>query len=198
MFTTETEDGPAPRPLADPVVAPLSRPGRRLAWRLGVIAGALGVALLAACDVSVGSDAIDAPDDAAVGECLALGPDEESGKVRASTASCEGADGLTFYVARQIAAGAECEAANTSTLTFGAGREKLCLTPNFASGKCYQIPVGGELADYREVGCGDPAQSQTLVAETVGRGDEAINCGADETMWSFTAPRSLGYCLRPV
>ncbi|OZC31969.1 pyridine nucleotide-disulfide oxidoreductase [Gordonia polyisoprenivorans] len=181
-----------------PVIEPLARPGRRLAWRAAVVAGCLGFALVAACDVSLGSDAIDDPDDIGVGECLALGPDDDPGKVAASAASCEDSDGLTFYVARQVAAGAECDAANTSTLTFGADRESLCLTPNFATGKCYRIPIGGDLADYREVDCGEPAQDRTIVARAVQRGDETITCADEDTTWSFRAPKSIGYCLREV
>lgn len=170
----------------------------RLGWRAAVIAACLGFAVLAACDVGVGSEAIESPNDITVGECLALGDDEDPGKVTASKVNCEPSDGLSFYAARTVAAEVGCEAANTSTLTFHDGRESLCLTPNFASGTCYQVPVGGDLSAYREVACDASAEPETLVVQTVRRGDGSIECDGEDVTWQFVAPQSIGYCLRPV
>ena len=83
-----------------------------------------------------------------------------------------------------------------STLTFAGGDQKLCMTPNFATDTCYQIPInGGKLADYREVECGASPVENTVIAKTVSRGDGSISCPDDQTKWTFAQPASIGYCL---
>ncbi|MGV9669917.1 MULTISPECIES: pyridine nucleotide-disulfide oxidoreductase [unclassified Gordonia (in: high G+C Gram-positive bacteria)] len=196
MFTTDRHDHDHNH---DPEVE--GRPARpllRLAYNGAVIIGCLGFMLVAACSVSLGTDAIESPNDIEVGECLSIGADDEQGKVNAAKVDCERTDGLTFYAASTVAAESGCDAANTSTLTFGENRESLCLTPNFTEGRCYQIPIGGDLVDYREVTCDAQAAEQTVVARAVERGDASITCDADDTMWSFARPQSVGYCLRTV
>ncbi|MGW0037776.1 pyridine nucleotide-disulfide oxidoreductase [Gordonia sp. NPDC003376] len=198
-FTDQCSPESAPDPVDEFDDVPV-RPGLRLAWRAAVIVGCMGFALLAACSVDVGtdSDAVNKPSDIATGECLTLGPDDDPAKVAATKVDCDTTDALAFYAASTVAAGDSCTADNTSTLTFG-GDGGICLTPNFTTGKCYQIPVeGGRLADYRLVDCGASAVEETVIGQTVNRGDVSVECDTDATKWSFTQPHPVGYCLREV
>ncbi|UEA60142.1 hypothetical protein LK459_04510 [Gordonia otitidis] len=85
---------------------------------------------------------------------------------------------------------------NSAGLTFDKGDQKLCMTPNFITGQCYQVPTpGGRLVDYREVDCAATPHSATVVARTVQRADGGVECADDLTKWEFSEPRSIGYCL---
>ncbi|MBA5848437.1 pyridine nucleotide-disulfide oxidoreductase [Gordonia amicalis] len=180
-------------------IGPLPGPRRPL-WQIGrratVIVACLGFSALAACSFSVGTQTVEEASDIDVGECLQIGEEEGDGKVVATKEDCEGTEGLTFYAADKVSSGAECTADYTSSLTFSGGDEKLCMTPNFATDTCYQIPLnGGDLADYREVGCSTSPVETTIIAKTVSRGDGSITCPGDQTRWTFTQPASIGYCL---
>ncbi|MEO9326406.1 pyridine nucleotide-disulfide oxidoreductase [Gordonia aurantiaca] len=183
----QTEIGPGPGP---------RRPLWQIGRRAGVIVACMGFGALAACGLSLGTQTVQEAGDIDVGECLQIGEEAGEGRVEATKEKCEGVDGLTFYAAAKVDASAECTADHTSSLTFANGDQKLCLTPNLTAGTCYQIPVnGGRLADYKEVECGTTAAENTVVAETVGRGDASITCAADQTRWTFTEPEAIGYCL---
>ena len=182
-----TEIGPDPAP-------------RRPLWQIGrrvtVSMACMSFGALAACSFSLGAQTVEEASDIEVGECLQIGAEAGEGKVKTTKEKCEGTDGLTFYAASKVDASAECTADHTSSLTFADGDKKLCLTPNFASGSCYQIPVnGGKLVDYREVGCDATPVENTVIARAVDRGDDSITCTAGQITWTFAQPISLGYCL---
>lgn len=177
-------------------VGEVRHPLRRLARSTTVVLACLSFSALAACSVSVGTQTVDEASDIEVGECLQIGEEDNDGKVTAEKTDCEGTEGLTFYAADKVGSSAECTAPNTSALTFAEGDQKLCLTPNFASATCYQIPLnGGKLADYRQVACDATPAENTVVAKSVSRGDESLNCSEEQTKWAFAQPKSIGYCL---
>ena len=180
-------------------IGPISGPRRPL-WQIGrratVIVACLGFTALAACSFSIGSQTVEEASDIDVGECLQIGEEAGEGKVKATKEDCVGTEGLTFFAADKVGSDLECTADFTSTLTFSGGDQKLCMTPNFATDTCYQIPLnGGKLADYREVECSASPVASTVIAKTVSRGDGSISCPDDQTKWTFTQPASIGYCL---
>ncbi|AZG47559.1 pyridine nucleotide-disulfide oxidoreductase [Gordonia insulae] len=179
-------------------------PRRR--WQLarhgGLLLACMGFMLVAACSVSIGTESekpVEKTSDIAVGECLRIADKtDDEGKVRATKVTCD-SDGLTFYAASTVSTGADCAAENSASLTFAGDSQKLCMTPNFVNGECYQIPMpGGQLVDYRESDCSATPAQTTVIAEAVSRSDESLTCTEDQTKWSFSQPNSLGYCLRAV
>ncbi|MET9201114.1 pyridine nucleotide-disulfide oxidoreductase [Gordonia sp. NPDC003585] len=176
------------------------RPMWRLARSGAVTLACMSFALVAACSFSIGDDdAVENSDDISIGECLQIGDSLDGGKVKATKVDCDTTDGLSFYAAEIISENAQCGSKNTSTLTFADGDKKLCMTPNFETTSCYQIPLsGGSLVDYRKVDCGTTAKDSTIVAQSVTRADESVSCTTEQTKWSFKQPSSIGYCLRPV
>ncbi|GAC67515.1 hypothetical protein [Gordonia soli] len=176
------------------------RPGWRLARRTAMLLACFGVAAVTACSASfsLGDSPVEKTSDIAVGECLTIGDEaDDQGKVRASKTGCDSSDGLTFYAASAVTTDAVCAGENSASLSFPGDPRKLCMTPNFVNGDCYQIPLpGGELIDYRNIDCAATPASTTVVAEAVTRSDESVSCPDDLTKWSFTEPNSLGYCLR--
>ncbi|MGV9857772.1 pyridine nucleotide-disulfide oxidoreductase [Gordonia sp. NPDC003425] len=171
----------------------------RIGWRVVAVAACLGIVVLTGCSVALGSDTIDEASDIDLGQCLQIGAEVDSdGKVDAAKAEC-GAEGLTFYAASKVPADGECASDNTATLSFGSGSEKLCMTPNFVDGKCYQIPLnGGELVDYKQLACEATAADNTVLAQTVTRSDASVTCSDEQTKWEYSEPKSIGYCLREV
>jgi hypothetical protein len=179
---------------------------RRRRWQIargvGLLFACVVFALLAACSVSIGTSAdtpVEKTSDIAVGECLNIGEKaDDDGKVRASKVACD-TDGLTFYAASTVAADGDCAGENSASLSFPDDPQKLCMTPNFVNGECYQIPLpGGQLVDYRESDCGAAPAATTVIAEAVTRSDASVTCTDDQTAWVFTQPESIGYCLRAV
>ncbi|MEO9327051.1 serine/threonine-protein kinase [Gordonia aurantiaca] len=136
------------------------------------------------------------PGDVVVGDCISIAMQPGSTtSVLASSVDC-GSAGLNFYTAAVIAGSASCASEQNSTLTFPNSGQKLCLTPNFHQGLCYQVPLsGGSLADYREVPCGSAPAPRTVLARVTTRATSTVSCRAGETRWMFYQPESLGYCL---
>ncbi|OBA65254.1 MULTISPECIES: hypothetical protein [Gordonia] len=168
----------------------------RIGWRAVVVAACMGLTLVAACGVSVGDDIVDDAADIDVGQCVTIGASTvDDGNVKATRTDC-GGDDLTFYVAAKVPSDAGCVSKNSAGLTFDKGDQKLCMTPSFVAGQCYQVPLpGGRLVDYREVDCDATARTSTIVARTVQRADGEVQCPDDLTTWTFTEPRPIGYCL---
>lgn len=168
----------------------------RIGWRVGTVGACMGLTLVAACGVTVGDDIVDDAADVDVGQCVAIGAStDDDGNVKATHTDC-GGDDLTFYVAAKVPSDAGCVSKNSAGLTFDKGDQKLCMTPNFITGQCYQVPTpGGRLVDYREVDCAATPHSATVVARTVQRADGGVECADDLTKWEFSEPRSIGYCL---
>lgn len=164
--------------------------------RLAVLVVGPLFALVTACSgsLNIGSGVSEASD-VSVGECVTV-KDSDDGKVEASKTDCEGSDDFTFYVASKVSNSATCSG-SLSTLSFEEGNEKACLTPNLASGKCYQVPSaeGGGLADFKQVDCGATAAASTVIVEVSERGTADVACTSAQTSLSFTEPESIGYCL---
>ncbi|WP_168701218.1 serine/threonine-protein kinase [Gordonia paraffinivorans] len=140
--------------------------------------------------------AVTGPGAVSVGECISVTMQPGSATtVLASRVDC-GSAGLNFYTAAKIDNAASCASEQNSTLTFPGSSEKLCLTPNFYEGLCYQVPLtGGSLADYREVPCSSAPAARTVLARVNTRSTSAVSCSAGETRWTFYQPVSIGYCL---
>ncbi|MGK2318385.1 hypothetical protein [Gordonia rhizosphera] len=161
-----------------------------------------GVLTACSASVSIGnSDQITKPDDIAVGECLQVSDQvDENGNVEATKVDCN-ADGLTFLAATTVAQGASCPTENYSHLTFAGSTDTLCLTPNFAAGKCYQVPGGANasLVDYREIACDAAPSTDTVVYEVTKRteGGEPA-CDPNELAAGFDLPSAVGFCLTKV
>ncbi|MCH5644581.1 pyridine nucleotide-disulfide oxidoreductase [Gordonia sp. ABSL49_1] len=138
------------------------RPMWRLARSGAVTLACMSFALVAACSFSIGDDdAVENSDDISIGECLQIGDSLDGGKVKATKVDCDTTDGLSFYAAEIISENAQCGSKNTSTLTFADGDKKLCMTPNFETTSCYQIPLsGGSLVDYRKVAAEPPPRTR--------------------------------------
>ncbi|MEP9392891.1 hypothetical protein ABLE92_11240 [Gordonia sp. VNQ95] len=170
----------------------------RWARRLGVACACLAFGLLTACSasVSVGSDTVDSADDVNVGECVSVA-DSSDGKVEATKTDCDTTDAFAFYVASTTATTSQCPG-QESRLTFEEGDQQLCLTPNMAQGKCYEVPSGGagSLTDFKAVDCGATTADGTAVVEVVTRSNGTVTCDASLTALEFTEPQPLGYCLR--
>ncbi|MBD0860427.1 pyridine nucleotide-disulfide oxidoreductase [Gordonia sp. zg691] len=196
MSRITSSTAPASDPGTDDTIPAIGNPYWQLGRRAAVVVACMGFTALAACSFSVGTQSVEEASDIEVGECLQIGEETGDGKVTATKAKCEGTEGLTFYTAGKVSTSAECGTPNTSSLTFGEGDQKLCLTPNFVVDTCYQIPIsGGKLADYREVECNAAPVESTILAKSVSRGDESVTCTEDETKWAFSQPSSIGYCL---
>ncbi|ROZ89184.1 pyridine nucleotide-disulfide oxidoreductase [Gordonia sp. OPL2] len=196
----------SPRPTITYIADGAADSPRRRRWQIargvGLLFACVVFALLAACSVSIGTPAktpVEKTSDIAVGECLTIGEKaDDDGKVRASKVDCD-ADGLTFYAASTVAVDGDCAGDNSASLSFPDDPQKLCMTPNFANGACYQIPLpGGQLVDYRESDCSAAPAATTVIAEAVNRSDASVSCTDDQTAWVFTQPESIGYCLRAV
>lgn len=142
---------------------------------------------------------ISSPSQVSVGDCVQIGRQRDSaGNVSTSRVDCA-TSAMTFYAAVFVATSAECPNDHNASLTFGGSSQKLCLTPNFAPGECYQIPSsGGSLADYHEVACGSGGAAGTVPFRVTNRSTSALTCTGGETRWTFEQPESLGYCLTQV
>ncbi|NDZ97578.1 pyridine nucleotide-disulfide oxidoreductase [Streptomyces sp. SID6673] len=195
----------SPRP-AITYIDDAERPAPRRRWQLARHAGLLvacsGFTLLAACSVSFSTDSekpVEKTSDIAAGECLQIADKAgDDGKVRATKIACD-SDGLTFYAASTVPTDGACAGENSASLSFAGDPRKLCMTPNFVNGQCYQIPMsGGQLVDYRESDCSATPAPTTVIAAAVSRADESVTCTEDQTKWSFSQPNSLGYCLRAI
>lgn len=146
--------------------------------------------------VSIGGDSVKAANDVSVGECITV-TDSSDGKVEAKKVACDTTDSFAFFAAATVSGSGQC-AGSQSTLTFENGGDKLCLTPNLAQGKCYQLPTGGtgSLTDYKQVDCGTTAPTGAAVVEVVTRANGNVTCASGLETYDFTQPQSIVYCLR--
>ncbi|MFT4127812.1 MAG: protein kinase [Gordonia sp. (in: high G+C Gram-positive bacteria)] len=182
--------------VADMIAGSSDRPGASVTP--GGVTTAAGASSFTRQPVTESPTVVTAPGQINVGNCLQIGRQRDSrGNVTTTKVDCATA-ALTFYATQFLDSDAECTNEHNASLTFGGSSQKLCLTPNFFPGDCYQIPsAGGSLSDYHEVGCGDGPAANTVILRAVNRGEPAIDCAAGEVRWSFESP-SLGYCLQQI
>ena len=151
--------------------------------------------VLAGCSSVLGGGGVEEASDVSVGECVSV-KDASDGKVKPSKADCDGSSEFTFYVASKLSSSQSCSG-SLSTLTFEKGDEKVCLAPNLASDKCYQLPTGegGGLPDFAAVECGATPSGKTVIAKVDTRGTADAECASGQQALTFTEPKSIGYCL---
>ncbi|MGV9712452.1 hypothetical protein ACWDTI_17520 [Gordonia sp. NPDC003424] len=153
-------------------------------------------------EVSVGGDsnAIKSPSDVKSGECLQIGDKtDKDGKVVATKTECD-VSGLTFTVVGTVPTGEQCTSENFSSLSFDGESEKICMAPNFAEGKCYQVPAGegATIVDYREVDCSATPTKGTVIYRVTSSTAGSATCPEKELAVDLPLPEPHAYCVQKV
>ncbi|MFE3542545.1 hypothetical protein ACFXK0_06185 [Nocardia sp. NPDC059177] len=162
-------------------------PGKRLLARL-VFAPVATVALVGA--VVACSSGEESAASVSAGSCVEI-TDNSADAMTASLGDC-GSAATDYRIAQVVSAPADC-AVDTAifTGTVGDTETTLCLTPNFAEGKCY-ADAGTRPAE--SVECSAPEATFKVVQRIDGATDE-LQCGAGATQFRFAKDPEATFCL---
>ncbi len=165
-------------------------PGKRLLARL-VFAPVATVALVGAVvGCSSGDDSSASAGSVSAGSCVQV-TDNTADAMVAAVADCS-SSAASYRIASVGAGPLDCDAdAATFNGTVGETKTGLCLTPNFAEGKCY-ADAGTRPAE--AVDCSGAQASFKVVKRIDGETDELL-CGVDATQFRTVPEPKITFCL---
>lgn len=163
-------------------------PGKRLLARL-VLAPVATVALVGAV-AACSSDSDSSADSVSKGSCVEV-TDNAADAMKATVGDC-GAATSNYRIVQVGTAPLNCAVEDaTFNGTVGDTKTGLCLSPNFAEGKCY-ADAGQRPAE--AVACTAPEATFKVVKRIDGAADE-LQCGADATQFRTVADPKTTFCM---